>query len=121
MTFRSAILDKRVRISSWIPSAKYAVALCCKRSGFLFFGRWLRTQKSKDHQTGRQGCEQDYQSGQLATCLTSDSAINLVFALDSLRRQVKRPGKDQSDGKPDHHRDNNHLDCPVRNFKKWEN
>src|SRR5205814_3960748 len=27
MTFRSAILDKRVRISSWMPSAKYALAL----------------------------------------------------------------------------------------------
>src|SRR5438105_7328356 len=27
MTFRSAILDKRVKISSWIPSAKYALAL----------------------------------------------------------------------------------------------
>src|SRR5207248_7469415 len=27
MTFKSAIFDKRVRISSWIPSAKYALAL----------------------------------------------------------------------------------------------
>src|SRR6266480_1308222 len=31
MTFRSAILDKRVRISSWMPSAKYALALSSLR------------------------------------------------------------------------------------------
>src|SRR6266487_3406474 len=31
MTFRSAILDNRVRISSWMPSAKYALALSSLR------------------------------------------------------------------------------------------
>jgi phage terminase large subunit GpA-like protein len=31
ITFRSAIFDKRVRISSWIPSAKYALALSSLR------------------------------------------------------------------------------------------
>src|SRR6266581_2490842 len=31
MTFKSAILDKRVRISSWMPSAKYALALSSLR------------------------------------------------------------------------------------------
>src|SRR4029434_2168897 len=31
MTFRSAIFDKRVRISSWMPSAKYALALSSLR------------------------------------------------------------------------------------------
>src|SRR4030095_6876230 len=31
MTFRSAIFDKRVRISSWMPSAKYAFSLSLLR------------------------------------------------------------------------------------------
>src|SRR5206468_6223921 len=31
ITFRSAILDKRIRISSWIPSAKYALAFSSLR------------------------------------------------------------------------------------------
>jgi hypothetical protein len=43
MTFRSAILDKRVRISSWMPSAKYAFALSSLkfsngRTAMLFSG-----------------------------------------------------------------------------------
>src|SRR5258707_4489243 len=31
MTFRSAIFDKRIRISSWMPSAKYALAFSSLR------------------------------------------------------------------------------------------
>src|SRR5258708_28638778 len=31
MTFRSAIFDQRIRISSWMPSAKYALAFSSLR------------------------------------------------------------------------------------------
>src|SRR5205809_4453068 len=53
MTFKSAIFDKRVRISSWMPSAKYALALSSLRfsngsTAILFSGIETATLPSAD-------------------------------------------------------------------------
>src|SRR5436190_16745556 len=47
--------------------------------------------------------------------------IDILGSLNSLRRNLERPGKNQRDWKPDDDEKNNQSDRPVWNIEHWKN
>src|SRR5438270_7504324 len=74
--------------------------------------------EAKDHHSGRHGRDDYNQSSQLATCLPTNSTIDVLFKLDSLRGYLECPRTNHGDRKPNDSEQNDQPDDPVWNIEK---
>src|SRR5438477_3089626 len=74
--------------------------------------------EAKDHHSGRHGRDDYNQSSQLATCLSTNSTIDVLFKLDSLRGYLECPRTNHGDRKPNDSEQNDQSDDPVWNIEK---
>ena len=123
MTFRSPILARFVRMSSWMPSAKKAFSLSSLKfskgrmaidlSSFRADARGKRKKPAINDTAMPRPPSKEHIPSPAQKRLSGGSRCGLVRCLDSSRGNVKRPRQDQRNRETGEQEDHDEAQCPT--------